>query len=98
MQLRACFPALLQLALGPTQDMVKGQLALPKGADAHAVVGVLMLLLELVLVLLGTSGDVGILLGEDAYDACGDIVVYDRLVVLCDNVDSEFLYQRERRG
>jgi len=39
MQLHTCLPALLQLALGPTQDMAKGQLALPKGADAHAVVG-----------------------------------------------------------
>ena len=57
-----------------------------------------MLLLKLVLVLLGTGGDVGILLGEDTYNTCGDFVVYDHLVVLCDNVVSEFLYQHERWG
>jgi hypothetical protein len=52
----------------------------------------LLLLLELVLVLLGAGGDVGVLFGEDAYDAGGDFVVDDRLVVLSDDVDSELLY------
>jgi hypothetical protein len=36
MQLRARLPALLQLALEPTQDMIEGQPALPRGADVRA--------------------------------------------------------------
>jgi hypothetical protein len=36
MQLRTRLPALLQLALEPTQDMVKGQPALPRRADVRA--------------------------------------------------------------
>jgi hypothetical protein len=52
----------------------------------------LLLLLELVMVLLGAGGDVGVLFGEDTYDAGGDFVVDDRLVVLSDDVDSEFLH------
>jgi hypothetical protein len=57
----------------------------------------MLLLLELVLVVLGASGDVGVLFGENGYDAGGDFVVDDRLVVLSHDVDSEFLYQHERR-
>ena len=35
----------------------------------------MVMLLELLLMLLGASGDVGALIGEDAYDAGGDCVV-----------------------
>jgi preprotein translocase subunit SecG len=51
----------------------------------------MLVLMLLVLVLLGASGDVGLLFGEDAYDAGGDFVVDDRLIVFGNNVDCEFL-------
>jgi hypothetical protein len=113
MQLRACLPALLQLSLEPTQDVDKGQPALPRRADVRAAhpthhpealrrhrgspparVGAPTAALGE-----GERGcsavrlrDVGVLFGEDAYDAGGDFVVDDRLVVFSDDVDSEFLY------
>jgi hypothetical protein len=73
-------------------------LALPcvRGVDVVVLLWLLALML-LALVLLGAGGDVGILFGEDGYDAGGDFVVDDRLVVLSHDVDSEFLYQHERR-
>jgi hypothetical protein len=52
----------------------------------------LLLLLKLMLLMLfGASGYEGVLLGEDAYDAGGDFVVGDGLVVFSDNIDPEFL-------
>jgi hypothetical protein len=35
----------------------------------------MVMLLELLLILLGASGDVGVLIGEDAYDTGGDFVM-----------------------
>jgi hypothetical protein len=67
-----------------------------RGVDVVVLLWLLALML-LALVLLGAGGDVGILFGEDGYDAGGDFVVDDRLVVLSHDVDSEFLYQHERR-
>jgi hypothetical protein len=47
----------------------------------------LLLLLKLMLLMLfGASGYEGVLLGEDAYDAGGDFVVGDGLVVFADDV------------
>ena len=40
---------------------------------------------------LGACGEVGVLLREDAYEVGGDFVVDDRLVVLADDVNAEFL-------
>jgi hypothetical protein len=54
----------------------------------------LLLLLKLMLLtLFGVSGHEAVLLGEDAYDAGGDFVVGDRLVVFSDNIDPEFMLQ-----
>jgi hypothetical protein len=81
-------------------------LALPcvRGVDVVVLLWLLVLLvlmllplLLVVLVLLGAGGDVGVLFVEDGYDAGGDFVVDDRLVVLSHDVHSEFLYQHERR-
>jgi hypothetical protein len=48
-------------------------------------------LLELLLMLLGASGNVDVLIGEDAYDAGGDFVVNDGLVVFAYDIDAGFL-------
>jgi hypothetical protein len=44
-----------------------------------------------VLMLLGASGDVRVLIGEDAYDAGDNFGVEDGPVVLAYNIDAEFL-------
>jgi hypothetical protein len=51
-----------------------GGLALPcvRGVDVVVLLVLMLLCLELVLVLLGAGCDVGVLFGEDAYDAGGD--------------------------
>jgi hypothetical protein len=51
----------------------------------------MVVLLELLLMLLGASGDVGVLIGEDAYDTGGDFVMDDGLVVFAYDIDTEFL-------
>jgi hypothetical protein len=51
----------------------------------------MVLLLELLLILLGASGDVGVLIGEDVYDAGGDFVVNDGLLVFAHGIDTGFL-------
>jgi hypothetical protein len=61
------------------------------GVDAVGTAAVGAATAVLVLVLLGASGDVGVLFGEDAYDAGTDFVVDDCCVVLGNNVDSGFL-------
>ena len=55
------------------------------------VLTVRCVLLGLSVVLLGSCGHLGILLGKDTDDSCCDLVVDDRLVVFADNVDTEFL-------
>lgn len=50
----------------------------------------LVMLLELLLIPLGASGDVGVLI-EDAYDAGGDFGVEGGPVVLAHDIDAEFL-------
>jgi hypothetical protein len=50
-----------------------------------------MVMLKLLLMVLGASGDVGVLIGEDAYDPGGDFVVDDGLVVFTYDIDAEFL-------
>jgi hypothetical protein len=50
-------------------------LALRAQVDVVVLLVRMLLLLELVLVLLGGGGDVGVLVGEDAYDAGGEWVI-----------------------
>ena len=49
------------------------------------------LVLYVLLMLLGASGDVGVLIGEDTYDAGGDFVVNDGLVVFAYDINAGFL-------
>jgi hypothetical protein len=51
----------------------------------------MVMLMELLLILLGESGDVGVLIGEDMYDAGGDFVVNDGLLVFAHDIDAGFL-------
>ena len=51
----------------------------------------LLLLLELVLVLFSARSDVGVLFREETDDTGCDFMVDDRLVVLADDVNAEFL-------
>ena len=51
----------------------------------------MVMLLELLLMLLGASGNVGVLIREDAYDAGGDFVVNDGLVIVAYDTDAGFL-------
>jgi hypothetical protein len=51
----------------------------------------MVMLLELLLMLLGGGGDVGVLIGEDAYDVGGNFGVEDGPVVLAYDIDAEFL-------
>ena len=48
------------------------------------------------MVLPGAGGDVGVLFEREGYEAGGDFVVGDRLVVFSDDADSKFLHQHER--
>jgi hypothetical protein len=51
------------------------------------------MLCVLLLMLFGASGDVGILIGEDAYDAGGDFVVDDGPAFFTYDIDTEFLLE-----
>ena len=68
-----------------------------RGVDVVVLLMLMLLMLELVMVLLGAGSDVGVVFGEDGYDAGGDFVADDLLAVLSHDVDSEFLYQHEQR-
>ena len=52
--------------------------------------------LELLLMLLGPSGDVGVLIGEDAYNAGGDFVMDDGIVDFAYDIDVVMI--RTRKG
>ena len=54
--------------------------------QAHGLRGV-----RLLLALLGVTGDVGVLMGEDVYDAGGDFVVSDGILVFAYIIDAELL-------
>jgi hypothetical protein len=71
-------------------------LALRTRVDVVVLLVLMLLLLELVLVLLGAGGDVGIAL-EKTHTTRAATVGDDRLAVLSHDVDSDFLYQHERR-
>jgi hypothetical protein len=51
----------------------------------------MVMVLELLLILLSASGDVGVLIGEDVYDTGGDFVVNDGLLVFAHDIDAGFL-------
>jgi hypothetical protein len=51
------------------------------------------MLCVLLLLLFGVSGDVGVLIGEDAFEVGGDFVVDDGPAFFADNIDTEFLLE-----
>ena len=84
---------------GTSTDTVDGlarDAARTTGGGSGCLLVLVVLLLGLVLFCAG--GDLGILLGEDAYDSCGDLVVDDGFVVLAHNIDTEFLGDEVRWG
>lgn len=87
MQFCAHLTTLLGLLLQPIQDMIKCKMALPKRSDVPAA----QVLLKLVLVLLGTSGYLGVLVGKVTHDAGGDFVMDNCLVIFAYDIDPELL-------
>ena len=51
----------------------------------------LVMMLELLLMLLNKSGDVGILIGENAYDTGGNFVAGDGFIVFAYDIGTKFL-------
>jgi hypothetical protein len=47
---------------------------------------------------LGPSGNLDVLVSEDAYDASGDFVVDDSFVVFSDDINAEFLPTSVKRA
>ena len=58
----------------------------------------LVLGLLLVLLIFGAGGDVGVLFGKDADNASGNFVADYSLVVLANDIDSEFLHGDDSKG
>jgi hypothetical protein len=88
MQLRARLPTLLQLALQPTQNMVEREAALVVCwswrcwcRSARRRLGCFVLRTRI----------------RNIYDAGGDFVMDDGLVVFADNVDSTFLTESNEK-